>query len=181
MPGNGPLSTSFKQKFTYFCQKVLPLVYDESLSYYEVLCKLTDFVHTLASFEDDIISRLDAAENVTNVLWPEFQQGVQAQLSGYEQKNAEFEQQVKDELQQFADVLDDIKNGNYVDLYLDSIKAYIDDNLKNFVADIVKFVSFGLTNDGHFAAYIPETWRFLTFSTITDPESPLYNHLVCTY
>ena len=26
----------------YMCQKILPLVYDESLSYYEYLCKLTD-------------------------------------------------------------------------------------------------------------------------------------------
>lgn len=26
----------------FWCQKVLPLVYDESLSYYEVLCKMRD-------------------------------------------------------------------------------------------------------------------------------------------
>ena len=28
------------KKFHFWCQKVLPLVYDDSLSYYEVLCKL---------------------------------------------------------------------------------------------------------------------------------------------
>lgn len=28
--------------FRFWCQKVLPLVYDDSLSYYEVLCKLAD-------------------------------------------------------------------------------------------------------------------------------------------
>ena len=27
--------------FRYFCQKVLPAVYDDSLTYYELLCKLT--------------------------------------------------------------------------------------------------------------------------------------------
>lgn len=35
-------------KFRFWCQKVLPLVYDDSLSYYEVLCKLRDFVNNLA-------------------------------------------------------------------------------------------------------------------------------------
>ena len=33
--------------FKFYCQKVLPLVYDESLSYYEVLCKLTDYMNTM--------------------------------------------------------------------------------------------------------------------------------------
>lgn len=30
--------------FKFWCQKALPLVYDDSLSYYEVLCKLTKYV-----------------------------------------------------------------------------------------------------------------------------------------
>ena len=31
--------------FRFWCQKVLPLVYDDSLSYYEVLCKLVDYLN----------------------------------------------------------------------------------------------------------------------------------------
>lgn len=38
--------------FKFWCQKVLPLVYDDSLSYYEVLCKLTRYVNGL---RDDVI------------------------------------------------------------------------------------------------------------------------------
>lgn len=33
--------------FRMWCQKVIPLVYDDSLSYYEVLCKLTMYINTL--------------------------------------------------------------------------------------------------------------------------------------
>lgn len=33
--------------FKFWCQKALPLVYDDSLSYYEVLCKLTKYVNGL--------------------------------------------------------------------------------------------------------------------------------------
>ena len=35
------------QPFRYWCQKVLPLVYDDSLSYYELLCKVVDYLKML--------------------------------------------------------------------------------------------------------------------------------------
>ena len=37
---NAPLGT-----FRFWCQKVIPLVYDESLSYYEVLCKVVNYLN----------------------------------------------------------------------------------------------------------------------------------------
>lgn len=37
----GDMSINLKEVPRWFCQKVLPLSYDDSLSYYEVLCKLT--------------------------------------------------------------------------------------------------------------------------------------------
>ena len=33
------------QTFRFWCQKVLPLVYDDSLSYYELLCKVVDYLN----------------------------------------------------------------------------------------------------------------------------------------
>lgn len=33
------------QPFRFWCQKVLPLVYDDSLSYYELLCKVIDYLN----------------------------------------------------------------------------------------------------------------------------------------
>lgn len=41
-----------------YCQKVLPLVYDDSLSYYEVLCKLTNKINELAEMIDDGLETL---------------------------------------------------------------------------------------------------------------------------
>lgn len=35
------------QTFRFWCQKVLPLVYDDSLSYYEVLCKVVKYINEL--------------------------------------------------------------------------------------------------------------------------------------
>ena len=33
--------------FRFWCYKVLPLVYDDSLSYYEVLCKVVEYINKL--------------------------------------------------------------------------------------------------------------------------------------
>lgn len=33
--------------FRFWCFKVLPLVYDDSLSYYEILCKMVDYINNL--------------------------------------------------------------------------------------------------------------------------------------
>lgn len=33
--------------FRFWCYKVLPLVYDDSLSYYEILCKVVDYINNL--------------------------------------------------------------------------------------------------------------------------------------
>lgn len=50
--------------FKFWCQKVLPLVYDDSLSYYELLCKITDYINKiiedLSASEDNIGDLLTA-------------------------------------------------------------------------------------------------------------------------
>lgn len=74
--------------------------------------------------------------------------------------------------------LEKVKNGEYVSLYLDAIIKYINENLQDFVGNIVKFVVFGLSQDGHFVAMTPSTWQFIHWDTIMDHRSPLYGHLV---
>ena len=49
------------ETFRFWCQKVLPLVYDNSLSYYEVLCKVVDYINNLINSDKDI------ANNVSNL------------------------------------------------------------------------------------------------------------------
>ena len=47
--------------FHFYCQKVLPAVYDDSLSYYEVLCKLTDTVNKFITASNGDIEELQKA------------------------------------------------------------------------------------------------------------------------
>lgn len=41
-------------KFRFWSQKVLPLVYDDSLSYYEVLCKVVDYINKMLENEQTL-------------------------------------------------------------------------------------------------------------------------------
>ena len=45
--------------FKMWCYKVLPLVYDESLSYYEILCKVVKYINNLIDQDKIIGNELD--------------------------------------------------------------------------------------------------------------------------
>ena len=48
--------------FKFWCQKVLPLVYDDSLSYYEVLCKVVKYINDLIEQDKIITDELEALQ-----------------------------------------------------------------------------------------------------------------------
>lgn len=133
--------------------RTLPAVYDSGLSNIEILSKVLHAVNDLIENNNEFIKELNAAEvNITKL------------------------QQQVTQLQQD---IEDVKNGEYVTLYLDSIINWIDANLQCLVSRVVKFVCFGLTQDGHFVAYIPQSWKFLTFDTGIDyTNKSEYGHLI---
>lgn len=45
--------------FYFYCQKILPLVYDESLSYYEILCKTIDYLNTVISTTNTLTENIN--------------------------------------------------------------------------------------------------------------------------
>lgn len=123
--------------FRFWCQSVLPLVYDDSLSYYEVLCKVVDYINHLIDTDNQIITDLDA---------------------------------VKQELEIIQKWIDDF-DPEYVE--------------KLIGEHIMTGVFFGLTMDGYFVAYIPESWDDITFGT-TQYDTFItgfteYGHLTLSY
>lgn len=67
----------------------------------------------------------------------------------------------------------DFENGKFLE--------WANNNLPAMVCEMVRFVWFGLTPDGHFCAYVPANWGWLTFNTGTDITEPEYGHLIITY
>ena len=136
--------------------RTLPAVYDSGLSNIEILSKVLAAVNDLIKNNNEFIKELNEAE--VNIL------------------------QLQADVAQLQQDIEDVKNGEYVSLYLDSIINWIDANLQCLVARIVKFVCFGLTQDGHFVAYIPETWKFLTFDTKLNPtDMSTYGRLMINW
>lgn len=90
--------------FRFWCQKVLPLVYDDSLSYYEVLCKVVDYINKLIETDREIIQDVDAlkADMIT----------VQAWIDNFDTSFAE--QIVKEAIERLMkDVIFGISTGGY--------------------------------------------------------------------
>lgn len=67
----------------------------------------------------------------------------------------------------------DFENENFLE--------WAEKNLPAMVSEMVHFVWFGLTPDGHFAAYVPQNWTWLIFNTGMDITKPDYGHLIITY
>ena len=141
--------------FKFWCQKVLPLVYDDSLSYYEVLDKLVQYINKMIENED----ALDTVNSTQN-------------------KKIQELQKVVDTL---TEEMNKVKSGGYNELYTGALTDWLDSNMPQLIGRTVKYVNFGLSDDGHFMAYIPNSWEFLTFDTIMDYGSPMYGHLVMRY
>ena len=146
-----PNRTDFPM-FKFWCQKVLPLVYDDSLSYYEVLCKVVKYLNNLSDAVGDALNEIDE------------------RIGSYAQLRAE--------LDTLQDEMNKVKNGQYTSMYIHSLEAWLNNNLARILGDMAKFVVFGLSADGYFCAYIPESLDKMRFDTIIDPTDQLYGHLI---
>lgn len=62
--------TTYKQtgSFRFWCQKVMPLVYDDSLSYYELLCKVVNFLNEVIENVDSLHDENTNTINAFNAL-----------------------------------------------------------------------------------------------------------------
>ncbi len=103
------------------------------------------------------------------------------ELAGYVGTNTQDIAQLKKDVALITSEFEKVKNGDYASLYIDAMRAWITENLINIVGEIVKFVWFGLSDDGYFTAYIPTSWRFLTLDMVADPDSPDYGRLLLSY
>lgn len=56
------------KSFRMWCQKVLPLVYDDSLSYYEVLCKVVTYLNNVIEGTNGVIDDVEELRNDLNVV-----------------------------------------------------------------------------------------------------------------
>ena len=61
--------------------------------------------------------------------------------------------------------MQELKDGGLLDYYEKQIYDWIQTHMADLISAGIKQVYFGLTDDGHFCAYIPKSWSELTFDT----------------
>ena len=124
-------------KFKYWCQKVLPLVYDDSLSYYEVLCKLMKHI-------SDMLDELDKMGNdITNL------QALYVELKNYVDHyfdSADFTELVDARLDQM------VEDGTFDEIINQELFGELNEKIDGITATArICFVDSGLTNVGNCA------------------------------
>lgn len=66
------------------------------------------------------------------------------------------------ELKSFMDA---IEQGDFPDSMYDAMRKWLQNNAIDIVGEMVKTVFFGITDDGYFVIYIPESWNDIVFGT----------------
>ena len=87
--------------------------------------------------------------------------------------NAIYTEEVQQKLDEFEALLD---FGSET-----TITKWIEKNLEFIYTQTIKQIYFGLTNDGYFCAYIPESWDDISFDTIMNYSDENYGSLVIIY
>lgn len=135
-------------QFRFWCQKVLPAVYDDSLSYYELLAKVIEKLN-------EVITLVDSESNAF--------------------------QELADAIEELQDMFEDFKDGGFEEYYEELLDKWITENMTPIIEKAMKMVWFGLTMDGHFVAYIPDSWKDITFDTGYDETLNTYGRLILRY
>ena len=143
----GYVPMTLKYLCMYNVQKVLPAVYDDSLSYYELLAKIQQKLNEVIASENNLNAWQEAQDEVMRLL---------------EEK------------------VDDFIGGGYKDEFDRFVQEWLDANWDGYISKWAHMVFFGLTQDGHFCAYIPHDWSFV-FDSVYDYDDPNYGRLAIIY
>lgn len=111
---------------------------------------------------DWVIKVLKDAEQVVTDKIP----GIESAIAALKQEDIRINGRIDDVIKQLETLVDD-------DTILQLVKDAID--------KAIHMVFFGLTDDGYFCAYIPDSWADIRFCTILDIDSPDFGKLTLLY
>ena len=142
-------------KFKFWCQKVLPTIYDDSLSYYEAICKIATYLNATIEQVNEFQKMIDALpETILNS--EKFQQMltdavdgkidalykvVQDALDAFEMEQDAFEKQVNDSNAAFQQQVnaDNTKFKNDVNTANSQFKQEVNTKLSGYETDNARF------------------------------------------
>lgn len=166
---------------------------------YEIMARVVETYNKAVELFNQIIGQYSDIDKTIEELTKEYQKQLDAYKADTDQHISAFEQEVNaktqaqdtkitaqdDKISDLAKTVvklqkdvDDLINGEYINNYVKALATWIDNNLQQLVAKVVKYVWFEIDESGYFVAYIPDTWDFVNFGTELDPDNEDYGKLV---
>lgn len=70
-----------------------------------------------------------------------------------------------EEIEKLKELFEKFKESGFEDYYKEQLKEWIENNLALLYEQLATQVFFGLTSDGYFCAYVPDSWSDIQFDT----------------
>ena len=102
-------------------------------------------------------------------------------LTEYAEKTGNISNLNKLAIEKLQAAFDEFKAHGFDDYYAEQVADWIDEHLSYIYDKTMKQVYFGLTSDGYFCAYVPDSWRDITFDTGAVYGDERYGRLILRY
>ena len=86
-----------------------------------------------------------------------------------------------DDIVELQELFEKFMESGFNDYYREQIEEWVNSNLETLYELLVRQVYFGLTTDGHFVAYIPDSWNDIIFDTGFDYATDTYGRLILRF
>lgn len=96
----------------------------------------------------------------------------------------EWKEEHEKQYEELKKFYDDLIAGNFTPEMEEALYKWTVENTVDIIGKAIKAVFFGLTDNGYFVAYIPDSWNDITFGTsgLDDfPSGVDFGHLTLTY
>ena len=165
---------------------------------YEIMARVVETYNKAVELFNQILSQYNDIDKTIEELTKEYQKQLNAYKTDTDQHISAFEQEVNAKTQaqdtkigaqdnkiaelaatvhKLQNDVDDLLNGEYIDNYVKALATWIDNNLQQMVANVVKYVWFEIDVNGYFVAYIPDVSDFIDFDTEMNPDDEDYGKL----
>ena len=86
-----------------------------------------------------------------------------------------------DAIEELQELFTLFQESGFDDYYEQQVIKWINDNIAIVYQQLAKQVFFGLTSDGHFCAYVPDSWSDITFDTGAVYGTETYGRLILRF
>lgn len=109
------------------------------------------------------------------------------ELLAWMEATDQWKEEYEEAYEELKELYEEIESGNFPDSFKKAFSDWMSAHAVDIVGGMVKNVFFGILDDGHFCAWIPDSWDDIIFNTtyydivLTAHPEYKFGHLVLSY